>query len=1239
MAGGKIVRTTKISIFSAFLALLLISSTVPVYAQQDQGTLTGSVTDSQGAVLPGVQVKVVNKATNLTQTEITNNNGEYTFPELPIGNYRVSYIKDGFKTEEYTEIVLQANRSTTVNASLQTGQVSENVTVTASPLLDKTDPTSGYVLGPSVIETVPLGTGSFTQLATLSPGTNASFLTGSGTNEGLGNQTIFANGERGTSNSFSINNVGSNNLFNGQSTSDVGENRYVLNTGERFLSGGQIQTNTGVFTAVGEALPSPPPETIEELRVNTAMYDAQQGANAGAHIELITKSGTNGFHGEVYEHFQNSAFNAAPFFFNADQAIPQNQKVPYLDRNAFGGTIGGPIIKDKLFFFASYQRTQAVDDLNGTSIVTVPIGLTSDRSAAALAALVTPALSPSQINPATLALFNFKLSNGQFLIPNSQFPNTAAGIAAAKLVGGDAVLNNTATFDADQGNGNLDYIVNSKDRLALKYYYQRDPSVSPFAISSLGGQPQSLLAGAQTGSITNTIVLSPSLVWEQKVGVLRETAFSTTTNLVNPSQVGINLFGTSNFPGISVRSADPNIGNTLAFGPNSNFANAGFFQNQLSFGSTLTWVKGRHSFSFGGNFDLGQLNIANEQTDTAVINFTSLKNFLEGNVRNNSSYFNGNANRYYRYNQAGAYAQDKWKLTSNLTLSLGVRFDYDGPLSEKYGNLTNFDPAAYKFNLATDTVTNDGLVVAGNNKQFGTPGENNSTLNNFQGGVAPRLGVAWSPSFLKNVVVRGGFGIYYDRGEFFTEFSPSAGNGFNGPFGVTLEPPFVQVITPPSGATLSAPFGTTAPGFNTGNPNQFSKFVPNLAGLANGDEPFLFGGYNPNNKLPRSLNWSFDLQWQPTNTLVMTLGYVGNHGEREVLPIPFNQPLIATPSSPINGQKYSYGFNTPGLSTENVFTFDGGNVDSRTPFVGYSPNSVFWTAEGISNYDSLQFSINKRLSHNLQINGSYTWSHTLDEGSGEGLFFNGNNPLEPQTAYGNADFDRTHVLAISYLYELPSAAPESSVAAKFINNWSLAGVTVLESGEPYSVIDFSGAIGSLFFGDDDFITNPIVPIAPGQTNKSVQLQGTRNINPGLPVLNSAGFTIPIVKPGTFGVPPCEAGVCDNFESIYGDTGRNTFRGPFQSRFDLALMKTVKISERVNFRYRAEIYNLFNTPSFDTPNNNVEFLPDFEPSFTGCTGPNAKFGCGFTIPPSGQLGLIQHPIGSSRFMQMSFAVIF
>jgi hypothetical protein len=245
---------------------------------------------------------------------------------------------------------VQGNRTATVNVSLQPGEVSSTVTVTAAPLLNQTDMTNGYTLDSELIENIPLGTGSFTQLAILSPGVSADFLSGTGVNAGLGNQDIFANGQRDTSNSFSFNSVTANNLFNGLSASSIGESRFVLNTNEQFLAGGQVQTNTSVFDAIGQGLPTPPAETLEEVHVNTSMYDVSQGANSGAHVSVLTKSGTNDFHGVVYATHGSTGLDANPFFFNAAGLTRQP-----LHRNVFGGALGGPIKKDKLFFYGSYQ--------------------------------------------------------------------------------------------------------------------------------------------------------------------------------------------------------------------------------------------------------------------------------------------------------------------------------------------------------------------------------------------------------------------------------------------------------------------------------------------------------------------------------------------------------------------------------------------------------------------------------------------------------------------------------------------------------------------------------------------------------------------------------------------------------------------------------------------------------------------------------------------------------------------
>src|SRR6202040_3925043 len=258
---------------------------------------------------------------------------------------------------------------------LKVGSIATKVDVLGTPLMNQTDATTGYVVDTATIETTPLGTGSFTQLAILSPGVHADFLGGGGANAGLGNQAIFADGNRDTSNSFSLNGVSTNNLFNGNSTSNVGENRFVLNTGENFGAGGSILTNTSVYGAIGQALPTPPPDAIQEIAVNASMYDASQGNNSGAHISVLTKSGTNAIHGTVYWQFQNSAMNATPFFYNANE-IPK----PFLNRNQFGATVGGPIKKDKLFYFLSYQGVRIADQEPSTKDVTVPFHLTDDRT-------------------------------------------------------------------------------------------------------------------------------------------------------------------------------------------------------------------------------------------------------------------------------------------------------------------------------------------------------------------------------------------------------------------------------------------------------------------------------------------------------------------------------------------------------------------------------------------------------------------------------------------------------------------------------------------------------------------------------------------------------------------------------------------------------------------------------------------------------------------------------------------
>ena len=1224
------------------LLVLALASTasIPLHAQQLLGSIIGTVVDATGSAVPGAAVTVKDVDTNLQIKLTTSNNGSYQAPNLPIGNYSVSFSKEGFKTETHTSILVQGDRTATVNGQLQVGAVATTVEVTGTPLLNEVNTTTGYVLDNNAINLIPLGTGSFTQLALLSPGMSADFLNGSGSNAGLGNQAIWSNGQRDSSNSFTINGASADNLFNGKSSSGVASNRFTSNTGTGNLPGGDLQTSGSVYDAIGQGLPTPAPEMIQEMRVNSGLYDASQGGKSGAQIETTTRSGTNQLHGMAYDHFENNDLNANEFFRNsvgntAAAGLPANNgltaNAPVLHYNRYGVNVGGPVFKDKLFFFAGYQGIADHDATAGTSTLTVPQNLTDDRTAQGLANMVLTdygkTISPSAISTAALNLFNAKVGN-QYLIPTP----TLTGAAAA-AAGYDAILLAPAKFEANMGVGDLDYNVSDKDRLSLKFFTQTNPTTNPFGGSPTVGFAKVTQAGSQTATLANTSILSPTMTWQNNASFVREVTYGQTTQPFTPGSLGIDIFGSTAFPGITISKSDGTEANflskSLSIGPTSNFANAGSYQNNYQGASTVNWVLGRHTVGFGANWTHTQLNILNDNDNTASFTFADWPTLLTGNTNTGGKYFSGSSNRYYRADQVGAYINDNFKVTSNLTLNLGVRYDFDGPLSEKYGNLTNFHPDAYAYNAATDTITNSGLVVAGNNKTLGTPGVRDSTLTGRQWGIAPRLGIVWSPTAVRNLVIRAGAGLYYDRGEYFSEFSPSAGSGFNGPFGVTLAEPFVQQVGTTTSGTIAQPFaGATLPSPVTNIGSLLSLF-PNNASTSKGNTTYLFGGYDPANSLPYSENWTFDLQWQPQNTVTVSLGYIGTHSVHQVLPIPFNQPRIATSSNVINGQSISYGFNE--VPSETLKTFDGGNTDLRVPYLGLSDSSVFYKAEGIATYNALQFGLRKRLSHGLQVTAAYTWSHSLDEQSGLGLFYNGNDPGNPHSSYASSLYDRTHVAVLQAYYELPKVASGNGFLKSVANGWSISGVTSFQSGAPYNPIDYSGAVAGLQYSHYVELLDPELPLKPGITAGQAQLQGTTGINPLKPVLNASDFYIPTLAPGTNGIATdtTAAGAQDTYETGFGITGRDLFRGAFQKRLDLSVSKITRFGEKYVVRLGADAFNLTNTPSFDVPTNSAS-----QYSVSSSTGAVTSVSA-----LSSSFGYIQHTIGSPRFMQLSLTLAF
>jgi hypothetical protein len=1403
----KIRNVCSAALFVSILALagMLASN---AQAQQTLGGITGTVTDTSGAVISGATVNLIGDETKLSRTQTTSSTGSYVFVNLPIGTYSLSFTQQGFQSQNIPSILVQANRTATVNAELKIGNVSESITVEETPLMNMVDTTNGYVLDKLQIDAVPLPTSSFTGLVVLSPGVNVELQSGTGANEGLGNAPVWANGQRDTSNSFQLNGVDARNLFNGKTTSNVSSSRVVNATGvstSSALSILPIQSSASVYLAIGESIPSPAQETIQEVRVNTSMYDAQQGSTSGAHIDMSTASGTNNIHGTAFVHRGTNWINANPYFFNADPNIPLDQKNPSLHRYTAGGAIGLPIKKDKLFFYGSYQHTHVSDEEIGIYRPTVPSGmfLNSDptnannpcissnssnpgfRTPDCLAYVAnTNNLSnpfglnlandtnvtrpgvigtgPGQINPIAYTLFNYGCPKSCMIPwanPNALMLNTN-NPTLIEAFPEDAEEPGTAYFLANQAVANLDWNPNSSHSFSAKYYYQHDPTIAPYAYSGVPGFSQHLDAGSQVIALTHTQVVKSNLSITETFGFIREKAYSTLSQPFTPAQFAsacqtltgataadctINTFGSSVFPGITIdwpsdMSNQPaSIASTfssyqpllnIGAGGQSMGAFTGIFQNRYNPSANAIWTHGRHTVTFGGSFAHTQLNARDRRNQLGMITAQTANQFLQGKLFNDYLYagtlfLSGNPNRYFRANETGEYIQDKFQFRSNLAITAGLRFDWQGGFTEKNGDFLNFDPSKYSYNpcadppaCTTDAVTSSGLIVAGNSPHA-TPGVSNSTLTGRQWGFGPRIGLAWTPKMFNNkIVVRAGWGMYYDRGELYSYLSPPVAQSISpgGPFGINQQLPFVattfcpttfagtfnscipSTAAPcPANNQLACPWGpgSTPPPAPSGNPTTVITApsangcteLPNAAQLETGCIPFYLGVYARGNKLPYTMNSTLDIQWQPRNDLAIDIGYVNALGRHEVIPIPFNQARIASPANPLCGptptctgaaafpQSYTYGYAVqtcapaPGqfdpcpanLPNGQVMQLnsEGGNVDERVPYIGYAGESEAYTTAGVSAYNAMQVHIEKRLSHGLQAGLSYTFSRSFDEQSGLGLFYNGSDPTRLREGYAPSDYDRTHVVNIDYRYELPKFASPSSFKGKVADGWAVQGLIVFQSGQPYSVVDYSGAVGSIFYSINDGITNPIVPLASGCTPENAATGAIGN-NFNAPALKASCFTVPVFQPGDLnGAIPGPSNnnpIGDPFETnfIPGGGQRNIFRQPWQKRADISIVKATQITERFNLKYSFDVFNLTNHPSFDVPIDNVSQNLTFNPQPSILTTPsavpspaacNAAQGNGYPFVnnffyqcPTG-LGQTVHTIGSSRQIQMSLSLSF
>jgi Carboxypeptidase regulatory-like domain len=1142
------------------LVCLLLSIPGLVSAQTaSTGALSGTITDNAGAVVPEVNVTMTNEATGEARTVMSQQNGGYVIPLLAPGSYRLEFSKTGFKTAVKTEFEINVTEHARFDIRLELGTVQEQVTVASeAQLLQSESSALGRVTDRALVSNLPLVTRNYTQIVTLSPGISAGVTNATELGRGLGGQSqgnFRAYGASGADNNFQMNGVQINDL-----------------------------QASGSFTG-GVAIPNP--DAIQEFKVQTGLYDATYGRNAGANVNVVTRSGGNEFHGSLFEFFRNDALNANEFFRNRT-----GQKKGVLKQNQFGFTLGGPVKRDGLLFFISYQGMRQINGVGGggaSNLSSPPF--TDDRSRAALGRLfggqtgaqggVAVAADGSNISPQALALLNLKLPNGQYVIPTPQTINPAQPFALR----GFSAFSVPATFDEDQFMVNLDYLHTAKSKFAGRFFLANSNQNLSLPIGQFTGFGAATAPGfplltdnrQRNVSLAHTYTFSPKLLNQAEFGFHRIASPTIQEQVFKWSDVGVNASGAANdFPAVGVTGS-------LALGGNGQGLD--LVQNHFTFQDSVTYVHGRQTLRAGGGITRSQLNLSNFHFLGGIL-FQSWPDLLlglpagptsaGGNGTPLSNIFlsldiPGLLDRAWRLTDGNAYIQDDIKVTPSFTLNIGLRYERVANLGDILGRNSGFDIALANLNPpAAGTI--EGYVVSKNlpgtvpagvkqlDNTYGIRGEH-------QNNVGPRIGFAWRLHgsvlpLTERMVLRGGYGIYYTR---------ATGQPF---LQLAAAPPFalVRQLTglPNAAASFANPFGPdlTFP--------QFPVYSPTTQRSIS----FIDQGYRP----PVTQHFSLNIQTELGRDFLLEVGYVGTRGTHQIQNRSLNQALLASVSNPIRGE------------TTNTVA----NIGRRVPVPGF-------TAPGLNDIDSsasswyhgMDVSLTKRLSKGLQFLAAYTFSHaysTTGRSTGAGGTSGiAGNQNDPRANYGRSDFNREHRLVVSYLYQFPSPQRFNAVLDTLLGGWAVAGVTTLQSGAPLSL---TGANSSNIFGitmdraqlaagctyDDLTTSGSVHSKLDGYFNKNCIARANPNAPLAIPTNPPAWTVIGDVEPPGSGV---NAGrrIATNF----GDTGVGIVFGPDQRNFDIVLIKRTplsKLREGANIEFRAEFFNAFNTTQFSNPGSNV-----------------------------------------------------
>jgi carboxypeptidase family protein len=1101
------------------------------------GALTGVTLDPSSAVIPAVTLNLTKLDGTEKKSAVSDEHGRFGFLLLSPGIYELRASKSDFEPLKLSQFQIVVAETLRFELHLQVATHAESVQVSSEPSMAQTDTSAlGRIVNEDDARSLPLVTRNFAQIAGLSSGViagvyNAGELGSGGialSQIGVSNDGIYAHGARSYDNNWQL---------DGISVSDV------LSTSS--ASGG---------------IPIPNPDTLEEFKVQTGLYDAAFGRSTGSNISVITKTGGNDYHGSFFEFLRNEVLNANDYFLNET-----GQRRPALKQNQFGFALGGPIQKDRLLFFGSYQGTRQINGVAaGQTRVACTASLhepplTNDRSASALGSLFGGmkgaaggvAVNPdgSNINPVALALLNFKLPDGNFLIPTPQTVDPSVPFASQ----GFSVFTEPCHFNENQFLFNVNYVPSQKDRFAAHFFLANEDQLVTFPGN--GMDPMGNTAGFSSPgntdffvfSVSYTHVLSSATLNEARIGFVRTRSKTEANAPFDWSNVGV-AEGTMNkqnqLPSLLILGS---VSMAPAF-PRT------YTQNSLVFSDIFSLLKGAHALRFGGS-----ITRLEDPLDFAgfpsFVEFLSWPDFLLGlngsgngtgmfsNVFESADTF-GLFNREFEAWEVSGFAEDDYRIRKTLTLNIGLRYERPGQFGDKLGRNSSFDLTKANAN-PPPSGSLDGYIVASNfpgalppgviraDNTFGTYGDGQNT-------VAPRIGFAWQilPQ-TSRLVLRGGYGIYYSRptGQSFTAsvlappfgLSRTSTGLANGQ--ATFQAPFAQPFPIATSFPMFAPYSsTTKSSVNTLEPN----FRPAMV-----------------------QQFSLNLQAELKKHWLLEAGYVGTRGTHLQRFRSLNQALDATPDDPILGV------------TSNTLA----NIGLRVPVPGIRPDALRETeSEGNSWYNGLEASLTKRVSHGLQFLASYTFSKTLDtdganiNGTSAGNTLTVGDQNSPRQRWGRASTDRTHRFVFSETWTLPS--PSNGVQHAVLGGWDLAAVLTIQSGNALTIADAN--VNNVFGISEDRAE------LSGSCRKSQLVRGGSMASKLNSYFNGSCFTTPPVIGA------------DGIGTGFGDSATGILDGPGQANLDLAISKAMPLRwpvERGSLQFRAEFYNALNHPQFANPDTN------------------------------------------------------